>query len=127
MQQLAQLQGQLESLLQEMESDESSLSAGRGGRDRGRGDAAMVFGQPQQLANPEFRPDRLENRFLKPEDLVDLGITLLRPEPDPGRFSPGTLQSFDAERGQAVSRTRISPSQREVVSKYFSERTEQDP
>ncbi len=125
MQQLEQLQEQLDSLLQNLEQGAGALRAGRGGRDRGRGDAAMAYGQPQPLANPQFAPDRLENRYLNPEDLVDLGITLLRPEPDPGQFSPGTLQSFDTQRGQAVSRTRISPSQREVVSKYFSERTEQ--
>jgi hypothetical protein len=121
MQCVQQLQQQLEQLLQEMGCDGEGMLAGRGGVDRGRGDAAMSFGSPEQLEHAQFDQDRLQNRFLSPEDMVDLGMTLLRPDPDPGKFSPGMMQSYEGERGQAVSRTRISPSQREVVGKYFSE------
>lgn len=120
MQLAQQLQGELEDLLQELNS-EADGAAGRGGLDRGRADAPMVFGSPQELEDAQFERDRLRNRYLSPEDLVDMGITLLRPEPDPGKFSPGTLRSYEGERGQAVSRTRISPSQREVVGRYFSD------
>lgn len=117
----ARLQQQLADLLEDLECAAEEGCAGRGGRDRGRGDAAMAFGDPQEVAEPGITQERLLNQFLHPDDLVDLGVTLLKPEPDPGRFSPGTLQSFETERGQAVSRTRISPGQREVVSSYFSD------
>jgi hypothetical protein len=122
LQQIAQLQGQLDSLLEQMREESDEGNAGRGGIDRGRGDAPLVFGEPEQLTDAQVEQDRLRNQYLTPEDLVDLGITLLEPEPDPGKFSPGTLQSFEQVRGQAVSRTRISPSQREVVGKFFSEK-----
>ena len=118
---IQELQAHLEQLLQETGCGDADLFAGKGGVARGRGDAAMHLGAPEQLANASFERDRLRNRFLSPEDMTDLGLTRLRPDPDPGRFSPGLLQSYEKERGQAVSRTRISPGQREVVGKYFSQ------
>ncbi|MBM4087884.1 MAG: hypothetical protein FJ276_00425 [Planctomycetes bacterium] len=117
-----QLQGQLAQQLEELESDLLGMYPGRGGVDRGRADAAMAYGDAEQLDSAQYERDRLKNRYLSPEDMVDLGITRLQPKPDPGKFSAGTLQSFEGEQGQAVSRTRISPSQREVVQKYFSDR-----
>ncbi|MBN1901552.1 hypothetical protein JW926_09550 [Candidatus Sumerlaeota bacterium] len=93
---------------------------GRGGISRGRGDAAMVFGDDKTLPQAKFKDQELSNRFLTPEDLVDLGVTPLEPKPDPGKFSPGTLKSFESLEGTQVSRTRISPGQKDVISKYFA-------
>jgi hypothetical protein len=93
---------------------------GRGGINRGRGDAPMVFGDDKNLPQAKFKDQELSNRFLTPEDLIDMGITPLEPKPDPGKFSPGTLKSFEALEGTQVSRTRISPGQKDVISKYFA-------
>lgn len=93
---------------------------GRGGISRGRGDAPMVFGDDKNLPRAKFKDQELANRFLTPEDLIDLGITPLEPKPDPEKFSPGTLKSFEALEGTQVSRTRISPGQKDVISKYFA-------
>jgi hypothetical protein len=116
---IQKLQAQLQEQLEALKEGTGDL-AGRGGVDRGRADAAMVFGEEVELSDAQYEKDRLKNRFLSPEDLVDMGITALEPEPNPGVFSPGTLQSFGSSQGQAVSRTRVSPSQKEVVSRYFS-------
>lgn len=93
---------------------------GRGGVSRGRGDAAMAYGDPDALERAAYKEDQLRNRYLSPEDMVDLGITPLRPEPDPGKFSPGAVRSFGKREGAEVSRTRISPGQKNVVEKYFT-------
>lgn len=93
---------------------------GRGGINRGRGDAPMVFGKEKDLPEAGYREKEIFNQFLTPGDIVDLGITPVEPEPDPGRFSPGTIMDFKTQDGDEVSRTRISPGQRDVVSKYFS-------
>jgi hypothetical protein len=92
---------------------------GRGGISRGRGDAPMVFGDDKNLPQAKFKDQELSNRFLNPEDLIDLGITPLEPKPDPQKFSPGTLKSFESLEGTGVSRTRISPGQKDVIAKYF--------
>ncbi|MBN1868772.1 hypothetical protein JW916_15945 [Candidatus Sumerlaeota bacterium] len=114
----------LRSRLSEM-LDEGSLSgdgaAGRGGIDRGRGDALLVLGEEQTLDGAAYEEKQLANKYLSPDDLVSLGITPIEPKPDPGRFSPGTVREFGSETGSEVSRTRISPGQKDVVGKYFGE------
>lgn len=92
---------------------------GRGGVDRGRGDAPMMVGDEKPLDQAAFQESELRNRFLSPADLVDLGITPVEPRPDPGRFSPGIARAFERQEGSGVSRTRISPSRREVIARYF--------
>ena len=81
----------------------------------------MVFGDPEALDAAKYKDQELFNRFLSGDDLVDLGIVPIRPKPDPGRFSPGTVQAYGTREGTNVSRTKISPSQRDVVAKYFAE------
>lgn len=94
---------------------------GRGGVGRGRSDAPMVYGEEKKLPGAKYQDKRMQNRFLSGEDLTDLGITPVEPKPDPGRFSPGTVVKRDEVTGSQVSRTRISPGQKEVIQNYFSE------
>lgn len=96
-----------------------SNNVGRGGRNRGRADAPYVLGEEQRLEGAEFQDQALENMFMSAQDLADLGVLRVEPKPDPGRFSPGTVKSFAPQSGTHVSRTRIGPSQREVIAKYF--------
>ncbi len=94
---------------------------GRGGVDRGRADAPLVLGDQKTLPDGQYQDSELRNRYLDPADLVDLGITPVEPKADPGAFSPGVVRQFDRQEGSGVSRTRISPARRQVISKYFSE------
>jgi hypothetical protein len=48
-----------------------------------------------------------------------LGARRLVPEPDPGRFSHGAAGAPGKSAGPEARRFRVSPSQKEVVSRYF--------
>lgn len=91
-----------------------------GGVSRGRGDAQLTLGKEKEAAGAQFKDQELQSQVLSPEDMVDMGITPLQPKAEPGKFSPGTLRQFQAQQGNEVSRTRISPSQKDVIGKYFS-------
>ena len=122
-QQLAELAEQMAGMCEGMGEEPGPGDGegyGRGGIDRGRGDAPMVFGEERQI-DGNTSPEELRNKYLDPADLVDLGITPVEPEPDPGGFSPGTVRQFEGQAGAAVSRTRITPSQKDVISRYFGE------
>jgi hypothetical protein len=93
---------------------------GKGGIDRGRGDAALTFEDEKKLEDAKFNKNELKNNFFTPDDLVDLGITPIKPDPKPGEFSPAVAKQFQNQEGVQVNRTRISPSQKDVVAKYFS-------
>lgn len=93
-----------------------------GGVNRGRGDAQLTLGNEKNADGAQFKDQELQSQVLSPEDMVDMGITPLQPKAEPGKFSPGTLRQFQAQQGNEVSRTRISPSQKDVIGKYFSEK-----
>jgi hypothetical protein len=93
---------------------------GSGGISRGRGDAQLTLGSEKRAEGAQFKQQELAGQFLSPQDMVDMGITPLEPKAEPGKFSPGTLRQFEAQTGSEVSRTRISPSQKNVIEKYFS-------
>ncbi|MBE7560330.1 hypothetical protein HS125_15865 [bacterium] len=123
MERLQELCQELSECLGEGESEgcESGEGVGRGGIDRGRGDAPLVLGDEKALPDGRYEESELFNRYLDPADLVDLGITPVEPKPDPGAFSPGVVRQFDKEQGSGVSRTRISPGRRDAISKYFAQ------
>lgn len=97
---------------------------GSGGINRGRADAALTLGEEQTAQGAAFQQQDLQNQFLSPQDLVDLGVTPLQPKPEPGKFSPGTLRQFEATEGSAVNRTAISPGQKDAVARYFSDQAD---
>lgn len=115
---LSDLLKECQGLSQEL-SDKQGQCYGRGGVDRGRGDAPMVFGNERFLENPAFDAQQLKNEYFNANDLVDMGITPMQPTANPGMFKPGTVTDFGSQQGTNVSRTEISPSQRGVVSRYF--------
>ena len=120
---LSQLQGELAGLCQGQgegpSPDVENGKPGRGGINRGRGDAPMVYGDEKNLAAPKFSEKELHNDYLTAEDIVDLGILPVEPKVDPGQFSPGTLKEYAPLEGTQVSRTQIAPSRKDVVSRYF--------
>lgn len=119
------LQKQLESMCNKMSQcpggscQKHSLGSGRA--DRGPGAAPLVMGDDKQI-DAVYQDQQIQTKFLALQDMVNLGVTPIEPEPDPGRFSPGTLRQFDSPGASAVSRTRISPSQRAVIQEYFERR-----
>lgn len=116
---LAELSKELQSKCQNG-GNPGGENIGNGGRDRGRGDAPYVLGEEKSLAEAQYKDQLVENKFLAEEDMVDMGIIPVEPKVDPGKFSPGVVRQFNPTEGNQVSRTRISPSQRDVISKYFS-------
>jgi hypothetical protein len=94
---------------------------GRGGVNRGRADAELVLGEEKHVEGAQFDEKELENQYMAPEDLMDLGVVPVEPKTEPGTFSASGVKSFGEESGANVSRTRISPSQRSAVSKYFGQ------
>ncbi len=113
---LSECEGLSEKLAQ---GNKEGKNFGRGGVDRGRADAPLVFGSERHLDNAAFDSKQLENQFFEAADLTDIGITPMEPKPNPGMFKPGTVKDFGTQQGTNVSRTQISPSQRGVVSRYF--------
>ncbi|MEW5733950.1 MAG: hypothetical protein AB1921_03795 [Thermodesulfobacteriota bacterium] len=93
---------------------------GRGGISRGRADAPMLYGREKPVPEASYEDQALKNRVLDASDLADLGITAVAPEPDPGKFSQGASRSFSARSGPESTGSRISPVQKEVVSRYFA-------
>ncbi len=100
-------------------------NVGRGGLGRGRADAAMVVGDEQTLENAKYEEAQLDQKYLSGNDLVALGVTPIEPDVDPGRFSPGTLKQFETHQGLEVSRSRISPRQKQVIEKFFRDAPKQ--
>jgi hypothetical protein len=94
---------------------------GKGGLDRGRGDAELTFEDEKKL-DGTFQNKELSNQYLAPEDLVEMGITPLKPDTTAGTFAPGAARQFETQAGARASQTRITPSQREVIAQYFKER-----
>lgn len=115
---LEKLRKELQGLCEKMGKCNGS-DAGRGGVNRGRGDAALVLGEEKTI-DAAFQEKEVANQFIAPEDMVDLGVIPVEPKPDPGRFSPSTVKNFGEQQGSNVNRTRISPSQKDVVSRYFA-------
>jgi len=97
---------------------------GSGGVNRGRGDAPLVQGPETTLPDAAFEQKRLENRVLVPEDLVDMGIQTMEPLAEPGVYQPAGVRSpGDISTGHS-GRIRISPGQRDAVSRYFDDEKE---
>ena len=94
---------------------------GRGGINRGRGDAEMTYGEESELASAEYEDKRVENRYVDEENLTKVGLTRVEPETKAGAFIEQEVKTFGAVAGGHVLKTTISPSQQDVVKRYFSE------
>jgi hypothetical protein len=94
---------------------------GKGGVDRGRGDAPIDYGRNDAVHNPGVKQEKLENQFLDTNHMISLGITPIKPKTNPGIFSPAIARTLGQGQGSVVSRNEISPSQQQVVKEYFQE------
>ncbi len=94
---------------------------GKGGISRGRGDAAMVWGEESDLSNTKFKevvlpPGTLED----PSDEVQ-GITYREPEVKPADSAArNPLRDSDPAAGKATWNRKLSPKHRDVVRKFFN-------
>jgi len=120
---LKELEGELEGLCNGLGQCQCKLGKrpGRGGINRGRGDAEMAFGEDKKLAEAGYEESQLKSKFLEQKDLYQMGITRVEPEQTPGEFVEREAKSFGAVSGGAVSRATISPTQKDIIKRYFSE------
>ena len=93
---------------------------GRGGVTRGRGDAAITFGDESDVSGLKFKEVALPPGTLDdPENRV-LKITSRAPRVDPAARAPrGTARDQGPTAGGASWNRRLRPRHRGVVRKYF--------
>lgn len=95
---------------------------GKGGIDRGRADADMEYSEEPREIDAEYQLEMIDLQFNAPEDSMTIDITYVEPP----------KEGLDEDSGQRVARrgslglggdasaTFISPSQKDVVERYFA-------
>lgn len=93
---------------------------GRGGVNRGRGDAELSWGDEADENGVKFKESVLPPGFLdKPKEEV-IGITKAEPTVDPAPSAPrGAAQNADPASGSETWNRSLRPRHRSVVRKYF--------
>ena len=91
---------------------------GRGGVDRGRGDAALTWGAETQ-GHAEAMELLPSARVLDPEALHLFGVGATAPEVLPEHGGAGRLE-ITTSSGQSSTRRRLSPRHRRAVRTFFS-------
>ena len=94
---------------------------GRGGINRGRGDAEMSWGDESDAQGAKFAETVLPPGFSEePTDDV-LGLSLAPPEEDPAASAPRSASRSDGPTGgQETWDRRLRPRHRDVVRQYFN-------
>ena len=96
------------------------MGLGRGGIDRGRGDAPMFFGDEQDLKTENIEGvsgDDLKRAV--PADVLGLGITEHDDEQNPSVRQAGGTLSNKAAGGEAVWRESLMPEEKALLKRYF--------
>ncbi len=93
---------------------------GRGGINRGRGDADMSYGDEASENGVKFKETILPPGFAdKPKDEV-VGTQLISPNEDPAATAAkGAQRAIDPSSGDATWSRKLSPKHRNVVRKFF--------
>lgn len=93
---------------------------GRGGINRGRGDADMSYGDEASENGVKFKETILPPGFAdKPKDEI-AGVQLIAPNEDPAAAAvKGGQRTIDPSSGNATWNRKLSPKHRNVVRKYF--------
>ena len=98
-----------------------STVPGTGGVSRGRGDAAMIWGE-----ETKGRVDQFEARALPGAERLDLdsaqllGVSATSPRVDAEGEAAG-LADVEASLGKSSWRRRLAPRHREAVREFFSD------
>ena len=101
---------------------------GRGGINRGRGDAPMIWGDESDVQKVKFTARELPSVTIGPdEEMPVIGISIIQPEEtEPGAPSAsGRVTDFERASGGELWQRRISPRHRPLVRKYFTEEKEE--
>jgi hypothetical protein len=93
---------------------------GRGGINRGRGDAEMSYGDEANENGVKFKETILPPGFAdKPKDEI-AGVQLIAPNEDPvATAAKGGQRTIDPSSGNATWNRKLTPKHRNVVRKYF--------
>lgn len=96
---------------------------GRGGVNRGRGDAAMSWGDESDRQGVKFKETVLPPGFKDaPKEDVQ-GVTLNAPEVNPAASAPRAAgRETDAATGKETWNRKLRPRHREVVREFFGEK-----
>jgi hypothetical protein len=128
---LKALRGSLESLRKKLgeckgacegdsEKSGSSNRPGKGGINRGRGDADLDFSNDMGEFDATTDPNLLAHEYQ--DQSQEIGILHLAPDPtieQPTRSAEVAIDGAEGP-GGAVRRTRITPSRRDLIQRYFS-------
>ena len=93
---------------------------GRGGINRGRGDADLSYGDEANDNGVKFKETILPPGFAdKPKDEIT-GIQLIAPNEDPATAAvTGAPQTINPSSGHATWNRKLSPKHRNIVRKFF--------
>jgi hypothetical protein len=87
---------------------------------RGRGDAAMTWGDEAEGRSEDFAAKSLDPaRFLDAESTAVLGLGATSPTVDAQGESAGAA-GVEASTGEGAWRRRLAPHHREAVKRFFS-------
>jgi hypothetical protein len=104
----------------------NSGNPGRGGINRGRGDADLTWGDESTLENTKFKESVLPPGMLdKPRDEV-IGLTSAAPETDVAASAPrSAARAATATSGDETWKGTVRPRHRSVVKRYFDKQSEE--
>ena len=102
------------------DAETDSNRPGRGGINRGRGDAELTWGKESDQSNTKFKEVVLPPGFLDDPNKESLGTTSVAPEVQPADVAPrNTRRLLDPASGKATWNRKLRPRHRSVVKKYF--------
>ena len=107
------------------QGDSNSNKPGQGGVTRGRGDAALTFGEESELQQKKFKQVVLPPGFEKQPGETTIGISARTPEAEPAASATRSEQrDFSATAGGTAWQRDFRPKHRSVVRQYFGRPTE---
>ncbi len=98
---------------------------GRGGVNRGRGDAPLTWGDESDETNTKFKEVVLPPGFLEDPKGEILGVTKTAPNEEPAESAPRSARrQVNPASGQETWKRKLRPRHRNVVRKYFHSKRE---
>ena len=93
---------------------------GRGGINRGRGDAEISFGDEADGKGTQFKEVILPPGFADKPKAEIVGVQLIAPTEEPAaNVAPGVPRQIDPSTGNTTWNRKLSPKHRNIVRKFF--------
>ncbi|MDF1816825.1 MAG: hypothetical protein P1V20_31775, partial [Verrucomicrobiales bacterium] len=103
-----------------MEEMMEKLGMGRGGINRGRGDAPIFFGDEEDLKTNNIEGvSGTDLERAMPTDVLGIGLTEHDDEEKPSIRQAGGQLSNKASGGEAVWRESLMPEEKALLKRYF--------